>query len=81
MGIDCPDSNNVIHCDAPSTTEQHIQETGQASRNGETAVTLLYGKPRKHEDEAMGKYCSNSRECQHQALFNFCCFIRVTYQC
>ena len=34
MGIDCPDSKNVIHCGAPSTTEQYIQETGQAGRNG-----------------------------------------------
>ena len=81
MGIDCPDCKNVIHCDAPSTTEQYIQETGQASRNREIAVTVLYGNHRKDEDKAIGKCCSNSRECRHQALFNFCCFIRLTYQC
>ena len=34
MGINYPDIKNVIHCGAPSTTEQYIQETGQAGRNG-----------------------------------------------
>ena len=69
MGIDCPDIENVIHCGAPSTVEQYVQETGRAGRNGEPAVALLYGKPGKHVDEAMGKYCSNSKECRRHALF------------
>ena len=59
MGIDYSDIKNIIHCGAPSTTEQYIQGTGQAGRNGKLTVTLLYGKLRKHVDEAIGKYCSN----------------------
>ena len=55
MGINCPDIKNVIHCGAPFTTEQYIQETGQAGRNGVLTVTLLYGKPRKPWGWSNGK--------------------------
>ena len=42
MGIDYSDIENVIHCGAPSTIEQYIQETA-----------LLYDKVNNYGEETM----------------------------
>ena len=70
MGIDCPDIQNVIHHGPPPSTEQYVQETGRAGRNGAPATALLlFNKPGKHLGKSMLEYCSNQTKCRRDFLF------------
>lgn len=70
MEIDCPDIQNIIHYGPPSSVEQYVQETGRAGRNGNSSTALLlFRKPNKHLQQTMLKYCTNTTECRHEALF------------
>ena len=42
VGIDVPTVERVIHIGIPYTMEDFFQETGQAGRNGNSGMSVLY---------------------------------------
>ena len=70
MGVNCPDVREVIHVGIPDDTEEYMQETGRAGRDGLPALAmLLRTSRRKSTSEGMLDYCSNSAICRRDKLF------------
>ena len=71
MGINCTDVRQVIHYGPPSDLESYIQETGRAGRDGSPALAILVGnnRPRRHTEQSMKDYLSNSNKCRRDFLF------------
>ena len=72
MGLDCPDVRRIIHWGPSEDTEQYLQETGRAGRDGEQAVATLYitNLQAAHSYSAMKEYCRNTTLCRRQLLLN-----------
>ena len=57
MGINCQSIARIIHWGLPSNTEEYVQETGRAGRDGSDAEAILYrGKTGRHASESMKAY-------------------------
>ena len=71
MGVDTSKVWLSIHCGLPHDTEEYLQETGRAGRDGETAYALLlYGKGQtRFIDQYMKEYCENKCTCRCDFLF------------
>ena len=71
LGVDCSDIRLVIHWGLPNSTEEYVQETGRAGRDGECAEAILYeGKVGRHCTKTMRKYVSNTELCRRKFLFS-----------
>ena len=79
LGVDCPDIGRVINCGAPNTTEELIQQSGRAGRNGNNAEAILYYKKvGKHTTATMEQYGTNKSECRRRILLTNLLFCRNT---
>lgn len=72
MGVDTPNIRYVVHWGPPEDTEQYVQATGRAGRDGQVSyAVMLFNKGlKRHVDESMVKYCENNNICRRKALFN-----------
>ncbi|MBQ9538345.1 MAG: ATP-dependent DNA helicase RecQ [Treponema sp.] len=60
MGVDKSDIRTVLHLEAPMTTEEYMQESGRAGRDGKAASAILLWS---HEDtKKFSVYGNESRE-------------------
>ena len=67
---DCPNIRQVYHWGSPSESEEYVQETGRAGRDGEDAVAIIFAEPvGKHASKEMKTYLSNSTVCRRCLLF------------
>ena len=68
-GLDCSDVRKIIHWGPSEVTEQYLQETGRAGRDGEQAVATYITNPQAaYSDSAMKEYCRNTTLCRWQLL-------------
>ena len=71
LGVDCPDIGRVINFGAPCTTEELIQQSGRAGRDGNNAEAILYYKKvGRHTTATMEGYGVNKTECRRRMLLS-----------
>ena len=71
MGINCQSIARIIHWGLPSNTEEYVQETGRAGRDGSDAEAILYrGKTGRHASESMKAYSGNTDYCRRRLLLH-----------
>lgn len=79
LGVDCSDIRRVINFGAPNTTEELVQQSGRAGRDGSNAEAILYYKKvGKHTTAAMEQYGTNKTECRRRVLLSNLLFCHNT---
>ena len=70
LGVDCSDISQIIHCGAPNTLKDLVQESGRAGRDGRSCQAMLYYKiVGRKVSKPVRDYGENQLVCRRTLLF------------